>query len=1039
MLSKISIKRPVTTVMILLMVILAGILSYTGLDLALMPSIDIPVALVHTTYIGAGPSEIENLVTKPVEAALGTISNVEKITSISSANTSMVMVQFVDGTDIDMAAVDMREKIDMVKGNLPEDSNSPVVLKIDMNATPVYVGITSKNLDLSQLNNLLEDSIVPKLERIEGISAVNLSGGLKNEIEITLSPEKMQGYGIAVNQISQLLSAENMNMPSGSIYQGESQLQLRTMGEFSSVDEIRDLPLTTPSGALLYLRDIADIQETTKDRDSFTYVNGTEGIMISLDKQSTANIVDVSNKINAELEKLQKDYPEIQLNMLSDTADYIKTSIGNVTSTAFQSALVAVIVLFLFLRNPITSLIIGISIPTSILATFALMYLKGLTMNIISMGGISLGIGMLVDNSIVVLDNIFKYWKQGASPKEAAERGTAEISMAVFASTLTTIAVFLPLVFVQGAIGQMLQNLAYTICFALASSLIVSLTFVPMACSILLYRGEQKAKKSFKALNMVLVKWACLIRMLDEYYRKVLVWTLRHRKRTVAMVLAFFLFTLALTPLAGFDFMPKSDQGSASITIQLPRGAKLEATEEVVHNVLYKLEGIPELDLVYASVGSGMIATGMDSATVTVVLVDKKDRKRSTDEVCEEIKERMKDVPGAETTVASTENAMGSFGGSDVSINITGYDTDLLLQAETDVKEILEHTKGIKDVSGSSDETVPEAWVAIDRSKASLYGITTASLASALNTAVSGTVSTQYKVNGDEIDVRIRYDKDDLNYINDVKNLIITSPSGTSIPLSEVAKIDIVDSTVQIFRENQKKYVTVEANTDGVDTNTAKKSMDENLKDYTFPEGCSYSYSGTLEQMEKSFKSLLLVFIVAVLLIYMIMASQFESLIYPGIVMFSMPLAITGGILGLVITGTTITVVAFMGFIMLVGIVVNNAIVLVDYTNQLMAQGKPCDEALIEAGPSRLRPILMTTLTTILGMLPIALGMAEGIETQKSMAITVIFGLTVSTLVTLIFIPVLYSGVNDLKRKIHEKRTLKKEKNASSAEKGSCV
>ncbi len=1031
MFSKTSIKRPVTTVMLLLMVILVGILAYMGLDLALMPSIDVPVALVHTTYIGAGPSEIENLVTKPVEEALGTVSNVEKITSVSSANTSMVMVQFVDGTDIDMSAVDMREKLDLVKGSLPEDSSEPVVLKIDMNAIPVFVGVTSENLDLTQLNNLLEESITPKLERIEGVSAVNLSGGLENEIEITLNPEKMEGYGITANQLSQALSTENMNMPSGNIYQGESQLQLRTIGEFSSVDDIRNLPITTPAGGLLYLRDVADVHETTKDRNSFTFVNGTEGIMISLDKQSTANIVDVSNKINAELEKLQKEYPEIKIHMLSDTADYIKDSIGNVTSTAFQSALVAVIVLFLFLRNPITSLIIGISIPTSILATFALMYLKGLTMNIISMGGISLGIGMLVDNSIVVLDNIFKYWERGASPKEAAQKGSAEISMAVTASTLTTIAVFLPLVFVKGSVGQMLQNLAYTICFALSASLVVSLTFVPMACSILLYRGEQKALKSFKALNMVLVKWGYFIHMMDEHYRKVLVWTLRHRKRTVAIVLAFFIFTLALTPLAGFDFMPKMDQGSATITVELPKGTTLEVTEDAVHEVLARLEGIPELDLIYASVGSGMIATGTDSATVTVNLVDKKDRKRSTDEVCVEIKEKLADVPGVETTVSSADNAMGSFGGSDISLNITGYDMDLLHQTETDVKEILKNTKGLKDVSGSSDETVPEAWVAVNRSKASQYGISTASLAATLNTAVSGTVSTQYKVNGDEIDVRIRYDKDNLNYINDVKNLTVTSPSGLSVPLSEVADIEIVESAVQIFRENQKKYVTVEANTDGIDSNTARKLVDEKLKDYAFPDGCSYSYSGTLEQMQKSFKSLLLVFIVAVLLIYMIMASQFESLIYPGIVMFSMPLAITGGILGLVITGNTITVVAFMGFIMLVGIVVNNAIVLVDYTNQLMAKGKPCDEALIEAGPSRLRPILMTTLTTILGMLPIAFGTAEGIEMQKSMAITVIFGLTVSTLITLIFIPVLYSGVNDVKRKIHKKRRLKKDKNLS--------
>ncbi len=1021
MLSKIAIKRPVTTVMVLLMVFLAGIVSYSGLDLALMPTMDIPVALVSTTYVGASPSEMETLITKPLEETLSSISNVDKVTSVSSTNSSMVVIQFVDGVDIDMAALDIREKVDLVKGSLPEDANDPIVMKIDMNAQPVYIGVTSEGLNLSQLKDLLDDNVVNRLERIEGVSAVNLSGGDEREIQITLNTEKMQGYGLVPAQISQVLSAENMNLPSGKVMQGDSKMQIRTIGEFSDVDEIRELPITTTSGAVISLSDVAQVDEVSKEKSTITMVDGKEGILISLDKQSTANLVEVSNQINAELDQIRKDYPEVEFSMLSDTADYIKDSISNVTTTAFQSAIIAVIVLFMFLRSPITSLIIGVSIPASIFATFALMYLQGMTMNIISMGGVTIGIGMLVDNSVVVLDNIYKYWERGYSPKEASELGAKEIAMAVTASTLTTIAVFFPLSFMKGTIGQMLQNLSYTICFSLIASLIVSLTFVPMACSLLLFKSEKKAIRKDNDFNKVLDKWGSAFDKMDEFYRKVLKWALKHRKRTVAIVLLFFILTLAASPIAGFDFMPEMDEGIASITIDMPKGTELSYTEETTQEVLQRLEDIPEVDVIYANIGAGTYSGGSDTASVTVNLVDKKERDRGVKEICDEITEKTSDIAGVELTISASEEAMGSYGGKDVTFNITGYDMDTLRQVETEVKALLENVDGLKDVSGSSDDTVPEAKVTINREKASQYGISTSTIANLLSTAVTGSVATQYKVDGDEIDVRIRYDKEDLNYINDVRNIMIPSASGSFVPLTEVADVNVVEGAVQITRENQKKYVSIEANTDGIDSKTAQQRIDKVLSTYSFPEGYGYSYSGTMEQMMDAFHSLMIALIVAVLLIYMIMASQFESLIYPGIIMFSTPVAITGGILGLIVTGNTITITAFMGFIMLIGVVVNNAIVLVDYTNQLMERGKECDEALIIAGPSRLRPILMTTLTTIIGLMPMAIGNAEGMEMQRPMAITVIFGLTISTIITLVFIPVVYSGVNDLKRKFRKR------------------
>ena len=1033
-LSKISVKRPVTTVMVLLMVLLGGILSYTNLPLSLMPTIDIPIAIVATTYVGAGPSEIEELVTKPVEEGLASISNVDKIQSISSANSSIAIVQFVDGTDIDMATMDIREKIDLVKTGLPDGADNPLVLKMDINAIPVYVGVTSENLDLQQLNSLLEDNVVNRLERIDGVSAVTLSGGDEQEIEITINPERLAGFNITPSQISQALKAENISMPSGQVSQGETKLQVRTVGEFTSVEEIRSLPISTPGGAVLHLSDIATVEEVNKERTSFTLVNGTPGVMIALDKQSTANIVEVSDKINKELAKITSDYPELNISMLTDTADYIKLSIGNVTSTAFQSAFIAVIVLFLFLRNPVTSLIIGVSIPTSIFAAFALMYVNGMSMNTISMGGITIGIGMLVDNSVVVLDNIFKYWERGYTAKESSELGAKEISMAVTASTLTTVAVFLPLAFVSGTVGQMFKDLSFSICFSLAASLVVSLTFVPMACSLLLNRTDAATVKPKSAFGKVLERWGVFFDSMDNGYRKILVWALRHRVRTTLIVVAVFIGSLVLSPLAGFSFMPDVDEGSAGISIEMPKGTRLEYTQEVVDEVLKRIENIPEIDLSFATVGSGMMSSGTDTASVSLLMVDLKDRTRSTKEICEEIKTLVADIPGTDITVSASNNAMGSYGGADITFNITGADNKTLLDVEKDVKKILANMGGLKDITSSAEETTPEATIYINRMKASQYGISASAIAGTLNTAVTGSVATQYKVDGDEIDVRIRYDEKNVNYINDIKNITVPSASGIPIPLTEISEIKIKESAASINRENQKKYITINAYTDGIDVTTAQQNIDAALSQYPFPEGYEYSYGGTTEQMMESFSSLFLALIVSILLIYMIMASQFESLLYPGIVMFSMPLAITGGILGLLVTGNTITVTAFMGFIMLVGMVVNNAIVLIDYTNQLVERGKTVNQALIYAGPSRLRPILMTTLTTIAGLMPMAIGSVEGMEMQKPLAIAVIFGLTLSTLVTLLFIPVVYSGINDLKKIVGKegrmKRKLARQKDA---------
>lgn len=1044
MLSKLSIRRPVTTIMISLMVFIAGIVAYSSLNLSLMPNVDVPVVLVSTTYVGAGPEEIENLVSKPLEEALGTVNNVDTITSISNSDSSLIVVQFVDGTDIDMASLDLRDVLDRTKYALPDDVDNPVIFKIDMNAIPIYLGITADNLDLNTLNNMLEDNILPRLERIEGVASIDLYGGVEKEVRITIDPSKLAGYNLTANTLSQVLAAENMNLPSGTLSQGETKVQVRTIGQFSSIEEIKTLPIATPTGGIIQLSDVANVEEVEKDTTSISYVDGEKGILVAINKQSTANLVKTSDKIQREINKLTDFYPELNIKIVTDTSSYIKDSISNVTQTAFLSAIIAFFVLLLFLKNPVTSGIIAVSIPTSILTTFALMYLADMSLNIISMGGVAIGIGMLVDNSVVVLDSIYQYYERGYTPKESAEIGAKEVTMAITASTLTTVAVFLPIAFVKGSVGQLLKNLSFSITFALLSSLAVAITFVPMACALLLQKDRKTKLRKYTKFSSALSIWGRGLDRISQLYENVLRWALEHRKKTVLIVLAIFIGSLATVPFTGMDFMEDMDEGTANISITLPNGTTLDATEEVVLEALYRLQNIPEAETVYANIGSDSMSNNSAAATVYMNLVSKGERERTTAEVCEEIKTLLGDIPGMELTVSASDSAMGGMGGADVTFNVYGYDNEILMTVEDEIVDLISGIEGFTDVEGSTGNTMPEAKVVIDRNKASHYGITTSAIAGALNTAISGSTATQYKVNGSELDVVIRYDTTQLNYLTDLDNLTVSSVTGAQIPLADVATIEIDESATSISRENQKNYISISANTPNLSGNDARILVDQTLASYPFPEGCTYGYSGSMEMMMDSFRSLMLCMVIAILLVYMIMASQFESVRYPFIVMFSMPLAITGGILGLFLTGHTITMPALMGFVMLVGMVVNNAIVLVDYVNQLMGRGLSCYDALITAGPRRLRPILMTTLTTILGMLPMALSSQEGSEMMQSLAIGVIFGLAFSTIVTLVFIPVIYVWMNERKTRRKQKKAEKKEKKANKkaqkkSQKSNCI
>lgn len=1038
MLSKASIKRPVTTVMIMLIVMLGGIISYFSLNMDLMPSMNIPVAIVSTTYVGAGPEEIESLITKPLEEALGTVTNVDSITSTSSANSSIVVVQFTDETDIDLAAVDMREKVDLVKGSLPEDASEPMVLKMDINSmTAIYVGIKSGSLDLTQLNTLVEDTISKRFEKIEGVTSVSNTGGVENEVQITVKPEKLQGYGLSMNQISQVLASENMDLPTGTVQQGTVDMQIKANGKFKTIDEIRDLPVATSGGAIIHLNDVADVEYVEKERSSYALIDGEPAIMLVIQKQSDANIVKLSKKVNAEIAKVSAEYPQVEFSMLSDTSEYITTSINNIVSTAIQAAALAIIVIFVFLRNPKMSVIIGISIPASIIATFGAMWIFGLSKNTISMGGIAIGIGMLVDNSIVVLENIFSYMRKGLDPKEASARGAGEVAMAVTASTLTTVGVFIPFIFISGTIGDIFKDLSLTICFSLFASLVISISFIPMACSKMLkpeqFTGDgvegMKVRKKKGIITHFLDSWGRGLEKLDSGYRKILLWCLVNKKKVVALVVVSFMATLTLVPIMGFDFMPEMDEGSVTVSVSLPNGTILDETEKVVNQVVDTFKDDEIIDTYYVMVGGGGISasgSSTSSGSVMLSLVDKEDRDLSSSDYANQLETKLKNIPGCEINVSASSSAMGSYGGSGITIRVTGDESDVLREIAYTMQDMLEGIEGVTEVDSSAEDTLPEVNIIVNREKASGYGLTAGQVASAVSGAINGSVATEFKVDDTEVDIRLKQSDESVKYMQDISNITITTPSGLVLPITEVADIVTGESAVTVTRADNHKYIDVTISTYGRDLGSIQKDIEARLSSYILPNGYAYEFTGTLESMNESFTQLGTVLIVAVLLVYMIMASQFESFIYPFIVMFSMPLAITGGIFGLFITGKSITTVSFMGFIMLVGMVVNNAIVLVDAANQNVANGMSSYEAICEAGPDRLRPILMTTLTTVLGMIPLGLGIGEGTEMQQPMAIVIIFGLSLSTVITLIFIPVLYMLVDKLRYRNIKSKAKKK-------------
>lgn len=1011
---KTAIKRPVTVCMLVIAVLVLGFVAYNSLKLAYIPNISVPYAAVITSYSDAGPEEVLELVTKPLEEQLSTLTGVESITSRSSDGRSMVFIEFTSGTDLDEAVNDIRDQLERVR--LPDDVDDPSILKIEMDSDSFNIGVTSENMDVSTLYDYVDENITTYFERIEGVASVEIQGGVDTEIQVVLDSEKASLYGVTLSGIASSLSSENQNIAVGELKQGSQDMTLRVAGQFDSIEDIRNVYITTSAGNGLLLKDIAkSIEEVDLDQERISLINGKEGISINVSLSSDGNLVEVSDSITETIEELEESEPNLDFLLLTTTANYIKRSINNVVQTAFQAAIIAVIILLIFLQDWKSAVIIGISIPTSIMATFAGMYLRpDMTMNLVSMSGVVIAIGMLVDNSVVVLENINQWRAKGYSALESAYEGTKEVAMAVFASTLTTVAVFAPFMFWSETMGQILMNIAYTVCVALFASYVVSITFVPTMATILMVNEDRprirpKRRTILNSLGDV-VNGA--LNRFDHVYSRFLGLCLRHRFLSIVAVIVIFVLTLSAASGLGMDLMPSSDEGSVSLSASMPDGYDFDYTYEILEEILEAVRDIPEAESTYANASSSSIS-------IEYNLVSSDDRDRSDEDISKMIEEATSDIAGCEISVSQGSMAMGSFGGSGFTLEVKGDDIDTLREISDDLVEKFEEIDGAKNVESSLDSAQLQVDIVVDRAKAASYGISSSSIASAVSTANSGVSNTTLKVDGTETDINVMYPDDELEYVKDLYSLTITTSSGVEIPLTEVADIVETETATTISREDQVTYISLTGEVDGADTSTTQALVQEKLDEYVFPDGYTYSFGGIGEMMSETFNTLYIIIAVAVMLVFIVMASQFESLVQPFVIMFSMPLALTGGLFGLFITGQNLTAFAMMGFLMLVGMVVNNGIVLIDYANQRrLEHGMECYEALVESGRSRLRPILMTTLTTVCGMIPMALALSEGMEIQQGMGIVIIFGLSIGTLVTLVFIPVLYSVIDSLSRRI---------------------
>ncbi|MDO9256895.1 MAG: efflux RND transporter permease subunit [Bacteroidales bacterium] len=1035
-----AVKKPITTIMIFVGVVVFGIFSFLQLPVDFFPKMDPPIITVFTFYPGANAGDVEQNITRKLEDGFGSLTNLKELNSSSKDNLSVITLEYVWGSNLDEATNEVRNAVGMAERSLPDGVESPSILKISTSMIPVLMFSVTADESYAAIQNILDNKLIQPLNRIDGVGNIMQIGAPVRAVMVDVDPRKLDAYNLSVEQIGGILAANNLNLPSGSIEMGKSDFPLRLQGEFESSDIIKNLVVSNTGGRTVYLRDIATVRDSLKVIKSDERSNGRKSVRVMVQKQSDANTVTVADKVKEKVEEIIKTLPpDVKIEVLLDTSVNTIESINNLSEMVMFALIFVVLVVLFFLGRWRATFIVALSIPVSLIAGFIYMYLSGGTINIITLSSIAIAIGLVVDDSIVVLENITKKLEIGSFAREAAIYGTNEVILAVIASTLTIIVVFLPLTMLGGLTGILFRPLGFIVTISITTSLIVALTLTPMLSAKLL-NAKEPGKKSIGGKLF----WFSqnMLKKLDNVYENILVWAVGHRWMVIGIAALIFISSIFLATQIGREFMPASDNGRISATVKLAQGVKLDETKVIAR----KLDSIfmkkySEINIVSTSAGAGdenslmalFTQTGNYIINYTFSMKDRKDRDRDIFQISDELRKDIQQFPEVESFYVDPGSTrmmsqMGG-GGNNLEVKIFGHDFDetnlLAEKIATAVKEI----EGTKDVLISRDKEKAELQLVLDNEKMTFFGLNTATVATAMRNRINGLTATKYKEEGDEYDVIVRYDENFRESTDDILSISIPTPQGKFIKLNEIAELKQFYSSPLIERENKVRVVTVSSAISGTDIGSVIAQIEPEIVKMNIPGDISIEFGGSAEDMQDSFKDLIWLMLLSVLLVYIVMAAQFESLSEPFIIMFSIPFAFTGIFLALYIFNTTINVISLIGAVMLIGIVVKNGIILVDFTNLLRDRGFSLKQAVVKAGRSRLRPVLMTSLTMILAMIPMIVAKSEGSEMWRPMAIAIFGGLTFSTLVTLVLIPSIYTifGVGRMRRE--RKADLKNGKN----------
>ena len=1013
-----SVRNPISTIMIFIGVVVFGIYSMQKLSIDLYPDMEIPYLMVFTTYPGASAADIETNITRRMENSLNTVSNLKKLTSISSDNYSLVSVQFEWGTNLDEATNEIRDAVSRVERALPENADRPMVFKMSTSMIPILFLSVTADESLPALGKLLEDKVSNPLNRIDGVGAVSIGGAFTREIQVNLDPEKMEAYNLTIEQIGQVISTENINVPAGTMDIGTGSFSIRSEGEFRESDELKKLVVSRLGGRTVFLGDVATVKDTTRKVTQEVKRNGMLGAQIVIQKQSGSNSVAIANAVMAEIPKLSKDLPpDVHIDVMTNTAEFIEKSIGSLAETVMIVFIVVTLVVLLFLGRWRATFIIVLTIPVSLVTSFIYLFATGGSLNIITLSSFTVAISLVVDDAIVILENVSKHIEKGSSPREAAIYGTNEVWLAVIATTFTLIAVFFPLTMVGGIAGIMFKPFSWIIIIVTTVSTITAISLTPMLASKMLRFQE---KHTYKGLGILFKPVDIFLENMDDGYAKILTWAVRHRTFLMIITLGIFFSSLLLLTMVPVEFIPESDQSQITATVEVEQGRGLEYTKRLTDEITEYLQAnFPEIRNISTSTGatdgssifSAFTASGSHIITVTIRCVDLKDRNRSVFQMGDLMREKFKTIPEIVKYEVNTTGGAGFMGGAPIDVKVFGHDFETSEKFARDLMNKMQHIKGVRDLKLSRDDMKIEYRVVFDRERLALYGLNTATVSTFVRNRINGLTASLFREDGNEYDIVVRYAEDFRQSIDDIENIRIYGSSGQTLRVKDVGSVEEFFTPPAIQREDRQRVISVSCSLFGVALGEVVPEINKILAETEIPQGISVAIGGSAEDQQESFADMGILLILIILLVYIVMATQFESLLMPFIIMFTLPFAFTGVFVALYLTGTPLSLIALIGALMLVGIVVKNGIVMVDFTNLLRNRGLSINQAVIQAGKSRLRPVLMTSLTTILGLLPLAFGIGEGSEIWRPMGVSIIGGLTVSTALTLVVIPVMYSIV----------------------------